>query len=174
MPSRVVPKSMSIHSPIHRLHGAPAIPLVFVSLLACCFGSGLSASSNSTAACPTSAAITAALGTAYPAPKVSSDSGTVLCSYSDSKTGANLVIIFSPSSGTSASNLKMVADMQAKAQNTTAAPVPGLGTAAYTFTLGDARGTTMLMILDGSQLIDITVKATVAQVQAIARYILAH
>jgi hypothetical protein len=151
-----------------------------VLLLGCWSASGSSASSNSTATCPTSAAITAAAGNAYPAPKVSGDSGTVLCNYSDSKTGANLVLMFSPASGTSASTLKMVVDMQAKAQNTTAAPVSGFGTAAYIFTLADARtnanhvATTMLMVLDGSQLINITAQATVAQVQAVARYVLAH
>jgi hypothetical protein len=152
-----------------------------VLLLVCRSASGASASSNSTATCPTSAAITAAAGTAYPAAKASSNSGTVLCNYSDSKTGANLVLMFSPAaSGTSASTLKMVMDMQAKAQNTTAAPVSGLGAAAYMFTLADARtnashvATTMLMILDGSQLINITAQATFAQVQAVARYVLAH
>jgi hypothetical protein len=171
---------MSINSPGHRVHDAVATSIMVVLLLACCSASGLSASPNSTAACPTSAAITAAAGTAYPAPKVSSNSGTVLCNYSDSKTGANLVLMFSPASGTSASTLKTVADMQAKSQNTTAASVSGFGAAAYIFTLADARtnashvATTMLMILDGSQLINITAQATVAQVQAVARYVLAH
>jgi hypothetical protein len=171
---------MSIHTAIHRLDGAPAIPFFVASLLACCLGSGLSASSNSTAACPTSAQISAVAGAAYPAPRVSSDSGTVLCNYSDAKTGANLVIMFSPASGSTASTLKTVADIQANAQHTTAAPVPGLGSAAFMFTLADARttashvATTMLMILDGSNLINITAQATAAQVQAIARYILAH
>jgi hypothetical protein len=161
-------------------HGAVAIPLLFVLLLAGCSSSGSSSASTVSATCPTSAEITAAAGTAYPAPKVSSFSGTVMCSYSDPATGANLVIMFSPASGTSASALKIVADSQANAQHVTAAPVSGFGTAAYTFTLADAGtnssgvATTILIILDGSKLIDITAQATVAQVQAIARYVLAH
>ena len=151
--------------------------ILFVLLLAGCSSSG---SSTVSATCPTSAEITAAAGTAYPAPKVSSFSGTVMCSYSDPATGVNLVIVFSPASGTSASALKIVADSQANAQHVTAAPVSGFGTAAYTFTLADAGtnstgvATTILIILDGSKLINITAQATVAQVQAIARYVLAH
>ena len=119
-------------------------------------------------------------GAVYPAPKVSSSSEMVNCSYADPATGANLVIVFAPASGTTASTLKMVADTQAKAQRTTAAAVPGVGDAAYIFTLADAStnssgvATTMMMILDHSKLIDITAQATAPQVQALAHYILAH
>lgn len=150
---------------------------MFVLLLAGCSSSG---SSTVSTTCPTSAEITAAAGIAYPAPKVSSFLGTVMCSYSDPATGANLVIGFSPASGTSASGLKIAADSQANALNRTAAPVSGFGAAAYTYTLADASSnssgvaTTVLMILDGSKLINITAQASVAQVQAIARYVLAH
>jgi hypothetical protein len=151
--------------------------ILFVLLFAGCSSSG---SSTVSATCPTSAEITAAAGIAYPAPKVSSFMGTVMCSYSDPATGANLEIGFSPASGTSASTLKTVADSQANAQKRTAAPVSGFGAAAYTYTLADAStnssgvATTVLMILDGSRLINITAEATVAQVQAIARYVVAH
>ena len=161
-------------------HGAVAIPLLFVWLLAGCSSSSPSATSTVSATCPTSADITAAAGTAYPEPRVSGFAGTVMCSYSDPATGANLVMMFSPASGTSASTLKIVADSQANAQHVTAVPVSGVGTAAYTFTLADVGtnssgvATTILMILDGSTLINITAQATVAQVQAIARYVLAH
>jgi hypothetical protein len=171
---------MSIESTTNRLHGAVTIPLTFVLLLGGWSAAGSSAISTSTATCPTSAVITAAAGTAYPAPKVSSFSGSVVCNYSDPKTAVNLVIGISPASGTSASTLKMVADMQAKAQKTTAAPVSGIGSAAYIFTLADGLtnanhvATTMQMILDGSQLINITAEAPVAVVQKIALSVLSH
>jgi len=132
------------------------------------------------ATCPTSAQITAAAGIPYPAPKASSGSGTVLCSYADPATGANLVIAIQSVSGASASTLKTVANSQANAQKTTATFVSGFGSAAYIFTLNDAStnssgvATTNLFILDGSKLIDITAQATVAQVKAVARYVLAH
>jgi len=141
---------------------------------------GGSSASTVSATCPTSAEITAAAGIAYPAPKASSGSGTVLCNYSDPTTGANLVMVFQSVSGTSASTLKSVADSQANAQKATATPVSGFGNAAYIFTLNDAStnssgvATTNLFILDGSKLIDITAQATVAQVKAVARYVLAH
>jgi hypothetical protein len=134
------------------------------------------------ATCPSSAEITATAGSAYPAPTVSKSSGTVLCSFSDPTTGANLVIEFTSVPGASASArvLKIAADSQANAQKTKAVAVSGLGNAAYLFTLKDAStnssgvATTSLEILDGSKLIDITAEATVAQVEAIARYVLAH
>jgi hypothetical protein len=134
------------------------------------------------ATCPSSAEITAMAGSAYPAPTVSKSSGTVLCNYSDPTSGANLVIEFTSVSGASASAsaLKIAADSQANAEKTTAVAVSGLGNAAYSFTLNDAStnssgvATTSLEILDGSKFIDITAEATVAQVDAIARYVLAH
>lgn len=104
------------------------------------------------------------------------------CNYSDPTTGANLVILTSPAPGASASAsvLKSVANSQAQAQNTTATPISGFGSAAYISTLHDASSnssgvaTTLMMILDGSKLVDITAEATPAQVQAIAHYVLTH
>jgi len=131
-------------------------------------------------ACPTSAEMSTAAGTAYPAPRASNSAGTVVCNYADPTTGANLVLLFQSNSGTSASTLKIVADSQASAQKTTATAVSGFGSAAYVFTLDDAStnasgvATTNMFILDGSTLIDITAEATVAQVKAVARYVLTH
>jgi hypothetical protein len=113
---------------------------------------------------------------------VSKASGTVLCNYNDPTTGANVVIEFASVSGASAtaSALKIAADSQASAENTTTSAVSGLGNAAYITTLKDAStnsdgvATTILEMLDGSKLIDITAENTVAQVEAIARYLLAH
>lgn len=134
------------------------------------------------ATCPTSAELTSIVGSAYPAPSVSKASGTVLCNYNDPTTGANVVIEFASVSGASAtaSALKIAADSQASAENTTTSAVSGLGNAAYITTLKDAStnsdgvATTILEMLDGSKLIDITAENTVAQVEAIARYLLAH
>lgn len=128
--------------------------------------------------CPTSAEMTKAAGTAYPAPKVTHATGTVLCNYADPTTGANLELLFQSVLGTTASTLKIVADSQAKAQKTTARRVSGIGSAAYTFTLNNAKAnpsgvaTTNLLILDGSKLVVITAQAKVAAVKAVARYVL--
>jgi hypothetical protein len=130
--------------------------------------------------CPTAAQISAAAGSTYPAPKTSSASGTVACNYSDPSTSATLVLVFSRLAGTSASTLKAVADGQAHAQGVTAKSISGLGNAAYIFTLKDASAnpsgvaTTLLMILDGSTLVDITVEAPVAKVEAVGHYLLSR
>jgi hypothetical protein len=130
--------------------------------------------------CPTAAQMTAATGTTFPAPKSSSSSGTVSCNYDDPTTSVNFVIVLTPAAGTTASELKSVSQGEASAEKATAAPLSGFGNAAYIFTLDDAStnasgvATTSLSILDGSKLIDITAEATVAQVKAVARLLLAH
>jgi hypothetical protein len=130
--------------------------------------------------CPTSAEISALAGSAYPAPKKSSASGTVSCNYSDPTTSADLVLVFSPAIGTSASEMKTVADSQAHALSAKATSVSGFDNAAYIFTLNDAStnasgvATTELLILDGSKLVDLAAQATPAQVEAIAHYVLTH
>ena len=139
-----------------------------------------SSSSTVSATCPTAAEIAPAAGTTYPAPQVETASGTTICNYNDANSGANLVLEFAPSGGTSAGVLKSVASSQASAQHVTASPVSGLGNAAYIFTLNDAStnssgvATVSLEILDGSKLIDITAEATVAQTEAVAHYVLSH
>jgi hypothetical protein len=104
----------------------------------------------------------------------------VNCSYADPTTGANLAILTSPASGTTASALKSVANSQDQAQSTTATPISGFGSAAYIFALHDASSnssgvaTTIMMILDGSKLVDNTAEATPAHVPAVAHYFLSH
>lgn len=101
-------------------------------------------------------------------------------SYADPTAGANLVSLLTPAPGTSASTLESVAESQATDQDSTAAPVSGFGDAAYIFTSADAStnssgvATTVMMVQDGSKLIDITAEATGAQVQAVAHYVFAH
>ena len=134
------------------------------------------------ATCPTSAELTSIVGQSLPAPNESKASGTVLCNYNNATTGANVVIEFASVSGASAtaSALKIAADSQATAESTKASAVSGLGNAAYILTLKDAGSnsdgvaTTILEVLVGSKLIDITAENSVAQVEAIARYLLAH
>jgi hypothetical protein len=88
--------------------------------------------------------------------------------------------VFSPGPGTTAATLKSVTDSEAQAQKVTTTPVPGLGDAAYTFTLNDAAtnssgvATTAIFILDGSELVDITAQATLAQVESVARSVLSR
>jgi len=130
------------------------------------------------ATCPTSAQITPVAGIAYPEPQASTSSETVLCGYTDPTSGTNLVIEISPSSGTSASLLKAVTEDQAISQKATAAPVSGIGDAAYIYTRPDARSdpnrvaTTELKILAGSKLINVTASQSVAQVEASGRYLM--
>jgi hypothetical protein len=105
-----------------------------------------------------------------------------VCNYNNPTTGANVVMDYTSVSGAAATAgaLKIAADSQASAQKAKASAVSGLGNAAYITTLNDGStnsdgvATTILEILDGSKFIDITAENTVAQVEALARYLLAH
>jgi hypothetical protein len=136
--------------------------------------SATAASSGATlTACPTAAVVSAALGSAYPAPQSSSASGELSCNDNDPNTSANAVLGFSKAPGLTLAVLKSTADGQASAQSVTASPVSGLGDGAYLFTLNDAStnssgvATTTLLIKSGATLVDITAEATPAQVQAL-------
>ena len=196
---------MSFHPPTLRRPGAGVIALLGVLLLAGCGASSTSApstSSPSTAAgtstpssgtatpapaagtvpttCATPAEIATLTGTTFPAPQQSSATGTLLCSYNDTTSGANLVIEFASAPGVTASVLETAADAAASAYSVTPSSISGFGDAAYIFTGNDAStnasgvATTVLTILDGSEEIDITAELTPAEVQAVATYVLAH
>lgn len=182
---------------------ALAVPLLSALLLAGCSSSGSSSGSTSTTTatsstgtassptttssastvsqtCPSAAVVTAALGTTYPAPKSNSSAGTVICTYNDPSTSANLVLGFSNVAGLNAATLKSTADSQASAQQVTASAISGFGDAAYTFTMNDAStnasgiATTVMLVQVGSTLVDITAQATPAHVQALAHVVLEH
>ncbi len=194
---------MSFHSPTLRHPGAAGIGLLSVLLLAACGASSTTApstSSPSTAAgtskpsssaatptsaavsttCPTSAEIATLTGTTFPAPQQASSTGYLLCSYNDTTSGANLVIGVTAAPGSSASTLKIAVDTLASAANVTASSVSGFGSAAYAYTADDASAnpngvaTSVIEILDGSNLIDITAALTLAEVEAVATHVLAQ
>jgi len=183
---------MSFDDPTRHPFRPVAIVLLFVLILAGCSSSGPSTPSKSaatapttsakavSATCPTAAQIASAAGTTFPAPQAESSSGTLLCNYNSTTTDVNMVLEISSAPGTSASALKAAADSQAQSQNTPVAPVSGLGDAAYMLTKNDAStnasgvATTILMILDGSKIIDITAEMTPTQVQAVGHYVLSH
>jgi hypothetical protein len=194
---------VSFHSPILRHPGAAGIGLLSVLLLAACGASSTTApstSSPSTAAgtskpsssaatptsaavsttCPTSAEIATLTGTTFPAPQQASSTGYLLCSYNDTTSGANLVIGVTAAPGSSASTLKIAVDTLASAANVTASSVSGFGSAAYAYTADDASAnpngvaTSVIEILDGSNLIDITAALTLAEVEAVATHVLAQ
>ena len=194
---------MSFHSPTLRHPGAAGIGLLSVLLLAACGASSTTApstSSPSTAAgtskpsssaatptsaavsttCPTSAEIATLTGTTFPAPQQASSTGYLLCSYNDTTSGANLVIGVAAAPGSSASTLKIAVDTLASAANVTASSVSGFGSAAYAYTADDASAnpngvaTSVIEILDGSNLIDITAALTLAEVEAVATHVLAQ
>ena len=79
---------------------------------------------------------------------------------------------------TTASALKIAAGAAASAYNVTASSVSGFGSAAYAFTAADASSnpsgvaTSVIEILDGSDLIDITAELTLADVEAVATHVL--
>ena len=189
---------MSFHSPTLRHPGAAGIGLLSVLLLAACGASSTTApstSSPSTAAgtstpsssaatptsaaaagsttCPTSAEIATLTGTTFPAPQQASSTGSLVCSYNDTTSGANLVIEVTAAPGTTASALQI-------AYKVTASSVSGFGSAAYAFTADDAStnssgvATSVILILDGSDLIDITAELTLAKVEAVATHVLAQ
>ena len=196
---------MSFHSPTLRHPGAAGIGLLSVLLLAACGASSTTApstSSPSTAAgtskpsssaatptsaaaavsttCPTSAEIATLTGTTFPAPQQASSTGSLVCSYNDTTSGANLVFEVTAAPGTTAGALQIAAGTAASPFKVTASSVSGFGSAAYAFTANDAStnssgvATSVILILDGSDLIDITAELTLAKVEAVATYVLAH
>ena len=196
---------MSFHSPTLRHPGAAGIGRLSVLLLAACGASSTTApstSSPSTAAgtstpsssaatptsaaaagsttCPTSAEIATLTGTTFPAPQQASSTGSLVCSYNDTTSGANLVIEVTAAPGTTASALQIAAGAAASAYKVTASSVSGFGSAAYAFTADDAStnssgvATSVILILDGSDLIDITAELTLAKVEAVATHVLAQ
>lgn len=128
--------------------------------------------------CPTLAEIATLTGTTFPVPQQAISTGHLLCSYNDTTSGAMLVIGVTPAPGTTDSALKIAVDTLASADNVTASSVSGLGSAAYAFTADDASAnpngvaTSVIEIVDGSALIDITAAFTPAVVQAVAKYVL--
>jgi hypothetical protein len=130
--------------------------------------------------CPSQAAISAAAGKSYPAPMVSSGGGFTACNYHDSTGSVNLVIDFTKSSTTTPSVLQSVANTQAAAQHVKAVAVPGYGTAAFLYTYGTAASSangiaaSSLDMLAGSEIIDLAGSEPVAQIEAIAHYVLNH
>jgi hypothetical protein len=130
--------------------------------------------------CPTSAEIATLTGTTFPAPQQASSTGSLVCSYNDTTSGANLVIGVTAAPGTTASALKIAVDAAASADNVTPSSVSGFGSAAYAFTADDASSnpsgvaTSVIEILDGSDLIDITAALTLAEVEAVATHVLAQ
>ena len=194
---------MSFHSPTLRHPGAAGIGLLSVLLLAACGASSTTApstSSPSTAAgtstpsssaatptsagaalsttCPTSAEIATLTGTTFPAPQQASSTGSLVCSYNDTTSGANLVLEVTAAPATTASALQIAAGAAASAYHVTASSVSGFGSAAYAFTANDAStnasgvATSFIEILDGSDLIDITGELTLTEVEAVATHVL--
>ncbi len=194
--------AVSFHSPTLGHPGAGVIGLLSLLLLAGCGASSTSVpstSSPSTAAgtstpsgsaptptpagtvptaCPMPAEIATLTGTSFPAPQQSSATGTLLCSYNDPTSYATLVIEFASAPGMTAGALKISADGAASAYNVTATSVSGFGDAAYVYTADDAStnasgtATSAILIVDGSELIDITAELTLADVEAVATYVL--
>jgi hypothetical protein len=120
------------------------------------------------------------VGTTFPAPKVSKSTGSILCNYNVTSSGVNVVIEITASQGITASDLQSAFDSQAKAQKATAVAVPGLGDAAYMFTIDDAStnvdgiATTNIELLDGSEIIDLDGDVAATHMQAVAHYLVAQ
>jgi hypothetical protein len=139
---------------------------------------GTSSGTTALPSCPTGAALSAAIGSAYPTPTVQSDAGFLTCTYSDATDGANLVITATTEVGVTASTIQAVAQSQAAAQGVTASSVSGLGDAAFSFTLNDSAtnfdhiDTTSVEFIQGSSVIDITAEATLAQIEAVGHLLI--
>jgi|HubBroStandDraft_5_1064220.scaffolds.fasta_scaffold274683_1 hypothetical protein len=124
------------------------------------------------AACPSTAEVSSAIGQTYPAAKQISGSGDLTCTY-DNSAGNVLVVLFAAAPGSTGADLKVAMDAQAKGQNVTDNAVSGLGDAAYEFS-STTSGTvqTIVDLLAGSEDIDVTSQASVAQTEALAHDIL--
>jgi MinD superfamily P-loop ATPase len=114
----------------------------------------------------------------YPAPTKQASSGSLLCTYADPTSGANLVMVITSAPGTTPSVLQAVAQSQATAQHVTASSVSGLGDAAYSMTLDDAAtnslhvATSIVLAVKGSVSYDVTAEASLTQVEAVVRLLL--
>jgi len=117
------------------------------------------------AACPSAATVLSATGQTYPAPKQNAGDGSLTCTYSNNSTDV-LVIGFTSYPGGTGNYVKIAMDSQAKAQSVPDKAVPGLGEAAYEFTL--SSGTTVMEILQGSEIIVLTTSASVSRAEALA------
>jgi hypothetical protein len=184
---------MTRNASTHHVPLAVALAVVCAAGLAACGSSSPSASSSAPAGstgtstssaaatsaaasalptCPTGAALSQAAGSTYPNPTVESSAGFLTCNYSDPTTGANLVITATTEAGVTAATIQAVANSQAAAQGVTATSVSGLGDAAFAFTLNDAStnsthvATTSIEFIQGSNVLDITAEATLAQIEA--------
>jgi hypothetical protein len=130
-------------------------------------GTSAAAAGSFKAACPATSEVSATLGETYPAPKVSSASGTLLCNYNNGNN--NLVIEFAQVPGTSVADLKGAMDAQAQGQKTSDNTVSGLGDGAYEFSSTNSGSTqTVVDILSGSEDIDLTSDVSAAQTEALA------
>ncbi len=141
-------------------------------------GSATSSATSALPTCPTGAAVSAVAGGTYPNPEAQSSANFLTCTYSDTTSGANLVIVATTEPGVTASTVQAVVQSQAAAQHVTSSPVSGLGDAAFTMTLNDAAtnalhvGTTIVEFIQGSNVIDITAEASLADVEAVGHLLL--
>lgn len=110
--------------------------------------------------------------------KQSSKSGNaIVCSYTNSKTYANLTLDVGTVKGVSASAFAMAMGAQAKAQHATLKTIHGVGTSAVEFTENDAKGnadgiaSTTVAALDGDKEIVVVATLPTANVVAIAHAI---
>jgi hypothetical protein len=117
------------------------------------------------ATCPSTAEITSTLGQTYPAPRKNADSQDLTCDYTNSAADV-LVIVFASTPNTTGADLKLAMDDQAKAQHVPDNAVPGLGEAAYEFTISD--GTVELDMLNGSEDIAMTATTSLAHLETLA------
>ena len=88
-----------------------------------------------------------------------------------------MVVEFTTSPHLSASDLATAAASQAKAENVTAIPLPGLGKAAFIFTQNDAsqnvnrQATTGIVVLKDGVIIGLEAELPVANTKAVATYL---
>ena len=136
------------------------------------------AGSGASPTCPLAAAITAAVGSPYPAPVSNSGAGLLECVYANDS--VNLVMSFAPPATVTAAVLKEVVDSQAHAQGVTDSAVSGIGNAAYIFTMNDAAtnsshvATTTLGLIAPNRYVVIVGQISVPQIEAVARLTIAH
>jgi len=138
------------------------------------------AAGSSPGSCPSAAAVTAAAGTTYPAPKAESGGGETSCSYSDPSTGANLTIGISAATGMSASLVQTTLDDQATSTGGKAQPVSGIGTAAYLLTENDANtnssgvATSLVGAITSTRFVIVVGELSPAGVEAVTRLVLSE
>ena len=146
-----------------------------LSFAACSSSKGSNETSNKSvipSSCPSPASIASAAGTAFGAPRVTRNGVGLGCLYQRGGTELAFGIAMS---GESVGQFRSSEKAAASASHlTNALPVGGYGSAAYLVATPGDNSVTYFYVLTPGDLVSVDGTLTVAQTEAVARYVLTH